>query len=104
MNQNKFQIRYLPIFEKDLIGISFYIANVLNNPEAADQLVNDVEAAILERSKFPLSFEPYHSKRKRENPYYRIYVRNYTIYYVVIDDVMEVRRILYGARDISKIL
>ncbi len=85
MNQNQFQIHYLPIFEQSTrnSGISFYIANVLNNPEAADQLVNDVEAAILERSKFLLPFEPYHSKKKKRNSNYRIYVRNYTIYYVV---------------------
>lgn len=104
MEQNKFKIRYLPLFEKDLIGISFYIANVLDNPEAADKLIDDVESAILERSKSPLSFETYHSKKRREHPYYRIYVRNYTIYYVVIDNVMEIRRIIYKARDISNIL
>ena len=37
-------------------------------------------------------------------PYYRIYVGNYTIYYVVIEDVMEVRRILYSKRNMEQIL
>ena len=32
------------------------------------------------------SFEPYHSIRERKYPYYRIYVDNYVIYYVVISD------------------
>ncbi|GHV79520.1 hypothetical protein AGMMS49944_13110 [Spirochaetia bacterium] len=27
--------------------------------------------------------------------YYRIYVKNYTVFYVVIDDTMEVRRFMY---------
>ncbi|WP_243013966.1 hypothetical protein [Clostridium sp. AM54-14XD] len=43
-------------------------------------------------------------EKKREYPYYRIYVRNYVIYYVVIDDIMEVRRLLYGARNIENLL
>lgn len=29
---------------------------------------------------------------------------NYVIYYVVVDDIMEVRRFLYGARDVEKYL
>lgn len=37
-------------------------------------------------------------------PYYRIYVRNYVVYYAVIDDVMEVRRFLYTARDTDRYL
>lgn len=66
------------------------------------RLVDDVEAAILERLNNPLAFEPYVSAKKRDYLYYRIYVRNYVIYYVVIGDVMEVRRLLYGARDTDK--
>lgn len=48
------------------------------------------------------AFEPYHSAKDRQYPYYRISVRNYTIFYVVIDDVMEVRRIVYSRRDLRK--
>lgn len=50
------------------------------------------------------SFEPYHSVRKRRYAYYRIYVDNYIIFYVVIDDnpndlIMEVRRFLYNGQN-----
>lgn len=54
--------------------------------------MNDVQKA----------FEPYHSAKDRQYPYYRISVRNYTIFYVVIADVMEVRRIVYSRRDLRK--
>ncbi|MCI8420500.1 MAG: type II toxin-antitoxin system RelE/ParE family toxin, partial [Oscillospiraceae bacterium] len=40
--------------------------------------------------------------RKRTHPYYRIQVRNFTIFYVVIDGTMEVRRILYSRSNIRK--
>ncbi|MBS5284038.1 MAG: type II toxin-antitoxin system RelE/ParE family toxin [Clostridiales bacterium] len=99
MENKSYHLRYLPLFEQDLINTANYIANVLKNEDAALRLIDDVEAAILERLDHPVSFEPYHSVKKRDYPYYRIYVRNYVVYYVVIDDVMEVRRLMYGARD-----
>lgn len=104
MEDKKYRLRYLPLFEQDLVRAVSYIANVLNNPDAAFKLVDDVEAAILDRLDHPVSFEPYYSIKKRKYPYYRIYVKNYVVYYVVIDDVMEVRRFLYGAREIERYL
>ena len=58
-----------------------------------------MESAIHERLNCPDSFEPYHSVKERRYPYYRIQVRHFTIFYVVIEDVMEVRRVLYSRRD-----
>jgi plasmid stabilization system protein ParE len=52
----------------------------------------------------PERFEPYPSTRDREHPYYTIQVRNFTVFYVVIEDTMEVRRILYSRRDMRKLL
>lgn len=104
MEHKKYQLQYLPLFEQDLIQSISYISNVLKNTDAALNLVNDVETAILERLNNPLAFEPYFSIKKRKYPYYRIYIRNYVVYYVVIDNVMEVRRFLYNARDTKKYL
>ena len=104
MTNKKYKLQYLPLFKEDLLETLAYITNVLKNPDAAEKLANDVEAAILERLNNPTIFEPYRSIRKRKYPYYRIYVRNYVVYYVVIEDVMEVRRFLYGARDRNKYL
>ena len=96
MENKSYKLRYLPLFEQDLISTASYITNVLKNEDAAIRLVDDVEAAILERMNNPVAFEPYPSAKKR------IYVRNYVVYYVVIDDVMEVRRLMYGARDTDR--
>ncbi|OUP60039.1 plasmid stabilization protein [Faecalitalea cylindroides] len=103
MKNEKYKLRYLPLFEQDLIQTISYITNVLKNTDAAEKLVNDIEDAIQESLEYPLAFEPLPSK-KRDYPYYRIYIRNYVIYYVVIGDVMEVRRFLYGARDTNRYL
>ena len=104
MTNRKYKLRYLPVFEQDLIQTVSYITNVLKNPDAAEKLADDVETAILERLDNLLAFETYPSIKKRKFPYYRIYVRNYVIYYVVIGEVMEVRRFLYGARDTDRCL
>lgn len=104
MENKTYSLRYLPLFEQDLLSTVNYITHVLKNEDAALRLIDDVEAAILKRQSNPVSFEPYYSSKVRDYPYYRIYVRNYVIYYVVIGDVMEVRRFLYGGRETDKFL
>lgn len=97
-----YKLRFLPLFEEDLGAIVDYISLQLQNTQAAYALVDDVHNAIQERLPFAESFEIYPSKKQRYLPYYRIYVKNYIIFYVVDGDVMEVRRILYGRREWEK--
>lgn len=104
MMEGKFSLRYFPRFEEDLNEIVDYIAFKLQNQTSAKNLTGKIENAILDRLNCPLAFEPFQSTRKRKNPYYRIYVENFVIYYVVIENVMEVRRILYKGRDSGKII
>ena len=59
---------------------------------------------IEKRSEYPESFEKYNSKKKRKNTYYRIYVKNYTIFYTIKDNAMEVRRILSSRRNFDKLI
>ncbi len=102
MSEKHYKLCILPLFEEDLNEIVDYIAGRLRNPIAAEHLLDAVENAIHERLPFAEAFEPYHSSRDREYPYYRIQVNNFTVFYVVIGDVMEVRRILYSRRDWKK--
>ena len=102
MPKKRYKLRFLPLFEDDLNDIVDYIAIRLHNPTAADDLVDEVRQAIIERTSCAEAFEQYPSVRERQYPYYRIYVKNYVVFYVVIDDIMEVRRILYNRRNIPK--
>ena len=104
MDEKQYKLRFLPLFEDDLNEIVDYITLRLKNPSAADQLVDDVETAIMKRLEMPESFEPYPSTRDREYPYYAIQIRNFTVFYVMIGDTMEVRRILYSRRDMKNLL
>ena len=104
MGEITYSLRYLPIFFDDLEEHVMYISEVFHNKTAADNLLDSVEKAILDRLPNAESFEPYHSKRERLYSYYRIYVKNYTIYYVVIpvghnEKIMEVRRILHNLQN-----
>ena len=109
MFSKKYRLSYLPLFYKDLDEKVTYILEKLKNPKVANDLLDKVEAAIMERLPVAESFEPYYSVRERRYAYYRIYVDNYIIYYVVIDDnpndlVMEVRRFLYNGQNRDKIV
>ncbi len=99
----EYKLAYLPGFYKDLEHAAEYITVHLNNPQAALELVDDIEMAIQKRLPFAESFEQYHSQFDRKHPYYRIYVKNYVIYYVVIGEVMEVRRLLHERQEDGKV-
>lgn len=100
---HEYQLRYLPQFDQDLKECVLYIVNKLKNPDAASKLIDETEQAILERLPDAEAFEQYHSRKDRRYPYYRIYVENYIVFYVVIPEngqrVMEVRRFLYSKRN-----
>ncbi len=104
MEKKQYELRILPLFEHDLNDIVDYIVYRLRNPEAADRMVDAVEKAILGRLPMAESFEPYRGVKEREHPYYWIEVNNFIVFYVVIDSVMEVRRILYRKRSMKKLL
>lgn len=99
MVDTKYELRYLPLFYEDLEEKVLYIAEQLHNEKAANDLIDAVENVIIERLPNAEAFEPYHSMKERRYKYYRIYVKNFVIYYVIIDDegskkIMEVRRFI----------
>jgi len=109
MINTKYKLRYLPLFYDDLEQKVIYILEKLHNGKAASELIDAVEKAILERQPVAESFEQYRSMKERRYPYYRIYVKNYVIWYVVIDDegkdrIMEMRRFLYSKQNTDKLL
>ena len=111
MVQKQYKLSYLPIFYDDLLEAVNYIMLKLKNEQAAEELLNLTEIAIKERLGAPESFEKFQSMKKRKYSYYRIYVKNFIVFYVVIPDksdsgiaTMEIRRFLYNRRDLEKII
>ena len=104
MSTQRYRLSFLPLFEKNLDEITDYIATHLQNPDASLRLIDDIEITINKRLETPLAFAPYPSSKNRPHPYYRINVRNFSVFYVVIGDTMEVRRVLYAKCDLDSLL
>ena len=102
--QKKYKLQYLPLFWADFEGAVSYISDVWNNPEAAARLVDRTEEAILKRLKAPMMEQKYESTKRRELPYYWFAVGNFMVFYVVFGDIMEVRRFIFGARNLERLL
>lgn len=99
-----YKLRYLPLFWDDLNEAVSYINDVLAAPEAAERLIDATEAGILAHAENPTIAAVHKTTRERPLPYYWFEVGSYMVFYVVFDDVMEIRRFLYGARDLTKML
>ena len=56
MTSMKYKLRYLPLFYEDLEEKIVYIAEKLHNEKAANDLLDEVERAILERQPVAESF------------------------------------------------
>lgn len=60
MDGKHYKLSILPLFEDDLNEIVYYIDVQLQNPIAAENFVDAVEASIQERLSCAEGFEPYH--------------------------------------------
>ena len=100
----QYELKYLPIFWDDLAQAVLYIRDVLGNHAAAERLIDEVEHAVLEHLENPTAAAIYKMTHERPLPYYWFPVGNYMVFYVVTGEAMEVRRLAYGARDLTKIV
>ena len=91
-SQTPYILRILPLFEKDLEDILRYISKELDNPTAADRLLDVLWNAVEKRLPQAESFEPYRCTKRIKRTYYRIRVKHYRVLYVVVGNVMELHR------------
>lgn len=63
--------------------------------------MDQTERAILEHAKRP-TFGTACRRSGGRQAYYWFPVGNYMVFYVVTDNVMEVRRFLFGSRDLTR--
>jgi toxin ParE1/3/4 len=99
---NKFTVRYLPIAQSDLENIITYIKK--DNPTSADELLKKIDQKIAILSSFPQTGSKPKDERLQKLGYRTLIIDKYIVFYVVIDDVVEIRRILHGSRNYSFLL
>jgi plasmid stabilization system protein ParE len=83
----EYLIKYLPITEKDLLEIVSYIAEILEAPKAALNLIDEVEKKILELKVNPYSYHLYKPSKPIDIEYRLLRVKNYLVFYVVVDNI-----------------
>jgi len=99
-----YKIHYLPLALDDLKDIVKYIAHTLEAPQAAESLVSKIDKAVLKIAENPYRCHLYNSSEKLKYIYRVLNIDNYSLFYVVEDNKIEIHRIIYSRRDIVRIL
>lgn len=86
-------------FLDDISEITRYIATASGSSATARKFYSDVLLAIEKRSFSAASYEIFHPYEGSPE-YYRLYFWKYIIFYIVKDQVMDVRRMLWSGSDI----
>lgn len=94
----KYKLRYLTLAYLDLQDIVDYVCNEISAPDAANDLVDKFDEAISRLEMFPFSGPICNNINGLKDEYRFLVVENYMVFYVVFDDIVEIRRILYGKR------
>lgn len=94
--ETKYQIKYLPIAEKDIKEIIEYVQ--LDNPSAAINLIDQFDHSIAQLEMLPFSGAIPKDIRLQSLNYRMLIIENYIVFYVVFNNVIEIRRILHGRR------
>lgn len=99
-----YKLKYLPLARKDLKDITSYIAGKLKATNAAMDLLNTFEHSICRLQQFPYSCKVYQPMEPLEAEYRMLPVKNYLVFYVVTDQEVEIRRIIYAKMDIQNLI
>lgn len=96
------KIVYLPLAESDILDAVDYIADRLDAPQAAADLLSELDETVQRISMFPYAHELYRTTRPMRDEIRKVPVKGYVLYYAVFEDTVEIRRFLHGRRDRSK--
>jgi toxin ParE1/3/4 len=67
-------------------------------------LLNALDDSISILQQYPYSYKVYQPIKALENEYRFIPVRNYVVFYVVKEQVVEIHRVIYGKMDLTKLI
>jgi plasmid stabilization system protein ParE len=89
---------------EDINAIARYISVDLEAPRAARRLKKDIAEATADLTKNPLRHRVYISQRELQFEYRKMQVKNYSVFYVVTENLVEIHRVLYSRRNIGSVL
>ena len=89
---------------EDMRNIFFYIANELQSPNDARNVIRRMLAEIATLSEMPNRFRPYPREPLASKGIRVMDVGNYCVYYIANDGIVSVGRVLYFRRDSDTVL
>lgn len=98
------KLRINPIARRDLLEIRDYIANDLDSPDAAINVVLKIIESYEKLKEFPFLGIELSSKIHIETDYQYLISGKYLVFYKVDDVYVTIYRILYARRDYTRIL
>ena len=99
-----YKIHYLPLALDDLKNIVRYIAHNLEAPRAAGNLIKKIDKEVLKISENPFRCHLYTPIEKMKYEYRILNIDNYSLFYIVVKEKVEIHRVLYSKRDILRLL
>jgi addiction module RelE/StbE family toxin len=99
-----YRIHYLPLALDDLKEIVRYITYKLESPRAAERLLSKIEREVLKIANNPFRCHLYTPPEKLNYEYRVLHVDNYSLFYVVDDKRVEIRRVIHARRDAPHLL
>ena len=97
-----YKVTILPVAQNDMLEIVDYV-NILSK-KAALQLYDDIVAGIASLSEMPDRCPLLKPTELRLKGYRAFQVKKYTVFFVVLGNTVQIRRILYSKRQFESLL
>ena len=98
------EIHYLPIALDDLKSIVRYITYKLESPRSAERLISKIDKEVQKIASNPFRCHLFISQEKLKHEYRVLRIDNYSLFYVVENEKIEIHRVIHALRDTSQII
>ena len=101
-----YKLEFLPVALQDMAEIIRYISHDLDNKTAATTLSEKLISSAEKLCEFPYAHPVYQPIRPLSGEYRKCVVQNYLMFYTVDESKKKVivYRVIYGKRDVEKML
>ncbi len=100
--RKRFQIRYLPSAQEDLLSILDWIAE--DSPKRALSFISELDDRIGGLEQHPLVGRIPRHRRLREYGYRVLIVESYLVFYVIRGRTIQIHRVVHGSRNLDHLL
>jgi len=99
-----YKIHYLPLALGDLKDIVRYITDELESPRAAERFISKLDKEVKKIADNPFRCHLFVSPEKLKHEYRVLHINNYSLFYEVEKEKIEIHRIIYSRRDLLRII